>query len=208
MGAPKEGMSREVLYDQAAEISGRNRASDPEYVPEELTSAAPAAGQCRALQARRLHPARRRGSSHHQHAKRNKYLYRQVLVFYPRHPQTLRIQQTPDAAGACGSSCSIFGYAECRRPRSNAGDLAGFERAGADPYAFRFAVYQNAHFLDVHAPRAAVAVVGVRNMIASARRFAGYETFAGHRHTPPSTGCGARWSLRPPADCFRAHKHT
>jgi hypothetical protein len=82
MGAPKEGRSREILYDQAAEVSGRYRASDPEYVSEELTSAAPAAGWSPSGRAARLVGQRKPSE--------NKHLRGQVLVCRIRHSKLPR----------------------------------------------------------------------------------------------------------------------
>jgi len=49
--------------------------------------------------------------------------------------------------------------------------FAGLQCAGADINAFRLSVHQDANFLHVDAPGAAIVVVGVRNMIAGTRFF-------------------------------------
>lgn len=68
---------------------------------------------------------------------------------------------------------------------SNANDFAALEGAGADVYAFRFAVDKDPYFLDVDAPGTFRFVVGVGNVVALLRRFAGYIAFASHTGNTP-----------------------
>lgn len=58
--------------------------------------------------------------------------------------------------------------------------FAGLQCAGANIYAFRLAIHQDANFLHVDAPGAAIMVVGVRNMIAGTRFLSRNVTFASH----------------------------
>lgn len=67
-----------------------------------------------------------------------------------------------------------------------AGNFPGFQHASADVYTFRLAVHQNPHFLNIHAPFAAVAVVRVRNVVAGSGFFTGNITFSSHSKHRPS----------------------
>ena len=71
------------------------------------------------------------------------------------------------------------------KTRLYANHFSGFQGAGADINAFRLAVDENADFLHVYAPYALRSVVGMGNIVSFAGTFAGNETFASHRPTPP-----------------------
>ena len=60
-------------------------------------------------------------------------------------------------------------------------NLTGFQSTGADVDAFRFTVHEDTNLLNVNSPRATVAVIRVRHVVAAARFLACYCTFAGHR---------------------------
>ena len=68
-------------------------------------------------------------------------------------------------------------------------DFPGFQSASGNPDALRFAVHQNAHFLQVRFPGAFVCVHGVRTFIAGYRFTSCNCTF--FRHCIPSSCCEA-----------------
>jgi hypothetical protein len=61
-----------------------------------------------------------------------------------------------------------------------AGQFTGFQSASADVNAFRFAVDQDANFLNVDTPSALVFVVSMRNMVACTGGFTRNKAFARH----------------------------
>ena len=61
-----------------------------------------------------------------------------------------------------------------------AGNFPCFQGAGADVNAFRFAVYENAHFLHVDTPGALGFIGRMGNVVARFRGLAGNAAFAGH----------------------------
>ncbi|ANF97603.1 hypothetical protein AR543_17385 [Paenibacillus bovis] len=64
-----------------------------------------------------------------------------------------------------------------------AGNFTGFQSTSTYVYAFWFTVYEDANFLNVHAPSTAVTVVSVGYVVTATSCFTSYITFTSHSYT-------------------------